>query len=521
MGIDEYKEYISTENKITIHIEDLNDFAKFESEFYSKNPMILDENKIYWKWMGNFWQQIDDIDVIIEFNKQYSLFPNPSAKFMSSTRTTLINAIREHSRIFSRRINPMNPNWIVFNDKIYDVISDKIIENDYTYFSTNPIPRNLSDQKNIDTPTIDKMFDEWVGPIWKDTLYEILAYCMLPSYPIQRIFCLHGDGSNGKSTFIELLYRFIGKYNCVSSNLVTLTPSISRFETAKLYKKLVCLMGEIDDNEFKETSLLKSLVSGKEPIAGEYKNKPPFDFINYAKIIISTNKLPSTQDQSSGFYRRWIIIDFPNTFSDSNGDVLQKIPIEEYDNLANKCLLILKKLLLTQKFTNDDEIENRKKRYEERANPINTFFDTYCVEDPYGYIPTFELYEEYKDYLSKKGYRLPSKNIISKMLKSRGIESEVKRIDDKTWRVYIGISWKQKDNNFITHLKKVFPNIINDIDFTKEYSLVDLVDIFKDYDENSFQSKLQILKKNGLIYQIKDKIYMFQKTVNSYYEEDI
>ena len=73
-------------------------------------------------------------------------------------------------------------------------------------------------------------------------------------------------------------------------------------------------MGETDFNEMKKTSMLKKL-SGGDLIGFEYKRKDPFEDKNYAKITISTNNLPSTSDKTIGFYRRWLIIDFPITFS--------------------------------------------------------------------------------------------------------------------------------------------------------------------------------------------------------------
>jgi hypothetical protein len=66
--------------------------------------------------------------------------------------------------------------------------------------------------------------------------------------------------------------------------------------------------------------------------------------VNYAKIIISTNNLPTTDDKTIGFYRRWLIVDFPNQFSEQK-DILNDIPEEEYNALALKCTFILKDLL--------------------------------------------------------------------------------------------------------------------------------------------------------------------------------
>ena len=51
----------------------------------------------------------------------------------------------------------------------------------------------------------------------------------------------------------------------------------------------------------------------------EEKNKSRFDYKTYAKITISTNQLPITKDRTDGYYRRWILVKFPNQFKKKIG----------------------------------------------------------------------------------------------------------------------------------------------------------------------------------------------------------
>jgi len=169
-----------------------------------------------------------------------------------------------------------------------------------------------------------------------------------------------------KSKFLQLLTKFIGEDNVTSTELDTLLTS--RFEITRLHKKLVCQMGETNFSEINKTSIIKKL-TGQDIIGFEYKNKDPFEEINYAKILIATNNLPTTTDKTIGFYRRWMIIDFPNQFNEKK-DILKDIPEEEYNALALKCSLILKDLLETRTFTNEGSVEDRMKRYEDHSNPL-------------------------------------------------------------------------------------------------------------------------------------------------------
>ena len=102
-------------------------------------------------------------------------------------------------------------------------------------------------------------------------------------------------------------------------------------------------MGETNFGLLSSTSLIKQLTGG-DKIGFEKKGKDPFSDYNYAKMIIASNSLPTTQDTSDGFFRRWLIIDFPNEFEEGK-DIVSDIPDIEYINLGKKVMGILPKFL--------------------------------------------------------------------------------------------------------------------------------------------------------------------------------
>jgi len=259
-------------------------------------PLFYDESCLWWLWSSDkcCWELTDDVHIL---NMVADL--NQKNVVSSKERTEIINALKQYGR--KNMPKPCKPSWIQFKDKIIDIESGTEFDATPEFFVTNPIPYPLHKEKFVNTPVMDKIFEQWVGKDHVQTLYEILAYCLILDYPINRIFCFIGAGMNGKSCFLNLLRKFIGIHNCCSTELDTLLNS--RFEVTRLHKKLVCMMGETDFNEMNKTSIIKKL-SGGDLIGFEYKNKTPFEDINYAKIIIATNNLPSTTDKTVGFYRR-------------------------------------------------------------------------------------------------------------------------------------------------------------------------------------------------------------------------
>jgi len=437
------------EKKFEVSGEVSDKVEKIIKSFYDKRdlarrilrvqPLYYDNSKIWWGWDGVKWKIIDETDVL-NFVAKLST----ANTIKANEKSEILEALKQESRL--NKPQPIKKTWIQFKDFFFDIETGEKIPVEPKYFATNPVPLELSKENYMETPTMDRIFEEWVGKKYVKTLYEIIAYCLLPSYPIHRIFCLIGDGCNGKGSFLRLLEKFIGKDNVTSTELDTLLTS--RFEVSKLYKKLVCIMGETNFAEISKTSLLKKL-TGQDLIGFEFKNKNPFEDYNYAKIIIATNNLPTTTDKTIGFYRRWLIIDFPNRFSEEK-DILAEIPDEEFEYLALKCCFILKDLLDRRKFTNEGSIEERIERYEAKSNFLEEFIKKFTEEDPDGYITKSDFYKQFTAWCKENRHRVLSETSLGIEMKKLGIESSTKYF---SWlhdgsggnaRVWVGIKWKNK-----------------------------------------------------------------------------
>lgn len=405
--------------------------------FFEEQPFFYDKGGLWWFWnKDNFkWEIFDEVDILnfIEETRGVDIIT-------SKSRSEILNSLKQEGRKNIPR--PVKPTWIQFQDTIYDIETNEHFKATPDYFITNPIPWEVSNSP--DTPVMDKIFEEWVGKDHVQTLYEIIAYCCLCDYPINRLFCFVGAGMNGKSCFLNLLRKFIGTSNVCTTELDLLLSS--RFEVTKLHKKLVCMMGETNFNEMQNTSILKRLTGG-DLIGFEYKNKNPFEDMNYAKIIIATNNLPTTTDKTVGFYRRWLIIDFPNAFSEVK-DILKDIPEKEYSNLAMKSLMYLNYLITKRGFTNEGSVEERTKKFEDRSNPLDKFIKEYCnLDNPDGYIFKYDFEKKFNQWCKDNRFRNFSEIAIGKEMKERGF---VQMHRNAFWlnegkggmlRAWIGINW--------------------------------------------------------------------------------
>lgn len=416
--------------------------------FLKKQPYLYDKNKIWWLWNNETykWVQVDEVDILLMLSNSTGI-----SVIDIRQRQEYINQMKSSGRLNCNKIKPTKETWIQFNDIIVDFLTGEKFNATPDYFITNPIPWKLG--KSEDTPTIDKLFREWVvfdgiqDESYVDTLYEVICYTIAVKQFLQRIICLVGGGSNGKTTYTQLIEKFVGENNISSTEMELLK---ERFESSRFYKKLVLFIGEIDKDIFKKTSIIKR-ICGEDLMRIEFKGKNGFDAHIPAKPFICCNKLPETTDKSMGFYRRWLIIDFLHKF-EKQQNIIKTIPNVEFENLALKSIRILKELWERGSFTNEGSFEERAKKYEDRANPLDSFIENKCFYNGNEKISFDEFFNIFNEWLKANNYRTQTRRELGISIQNREPrikkrQVKINRTDGtKTTQMYIkGINWKEQE----------------------------------------------------------------------------
>lgn len=232
----------------------------------------------------------------------------------------------------------------------------------------------------------------------RDLFEEMLGYCLVRNTRYQRGFMFYGDGSNGKSTMLEMIRNFLGREN-VSS--VDLTKLHENYATAELEHKLANIGDDIESGKLKETSVIKRLFTGDaintRRIYGE-----PFDLYSYAKMIFSANQLPYSADKSHGFFRRIEFIPLEAKISPSDPDfdpyIQDKVTTESAKSyLLNMALKGLNRLVTNGDFTIPKTVKEAKERYK----TVNSTTLTWIYEENISkeYLTSRHIKECYSDFL--------------------------------------------------------------------------------------------------------------------------
>lgn len=270
-----------------------------------------------------------------------------------------------------------------------------------------------------------------------DTIFEMIGYFLMPHTDYEKAFLLYGQGGNGKSTLINMISAMIGEENMSSVSLQDLE---QRFRLALLHNKLVNKFADLPRNALPNSSNFKAVVSG-DAMTGEFKNRDPFQFRPYAKLLFSTNELPKTADKTQGYYRRWIIIPFEKTFS-SDADVRlhEKLTSPSaLSTLLNHTIVGMRRLSTNGRFTESDTMKNAMQRYRLENDNVAKFIEECCVLGEDESFMTKPLYESYVAWSKDSGYYALGKGNFHKRLEADFALTK-KRIKGETCERWIGVS---------------------------------------------------------------------------------
>jgi len=349
-------------------------------------------------------------------------------------------------KIDPQRLN-CEKHLIPLENGVYDFKNDKFMKYEETNaIFTFRIP--IKYNPNADCPKIKKFISEIVREDDIKKMFEFIGYCLYRDYPIQKAFFLIGEGENGKSTFLRLLDRFLGRENICSISMQELG---DRFSKLELKDKLANIFPDLSKQALgqKSTGMFKMLTGG-DLIQAERKFGGFVKFVNYAKLIFSANALPLINEDTYAFFRRIVLIEFPNKFTGEKADknLIEKITTEEeLSGLFNEAVKHLKELLEKGEFHNfKNDIEKIKKQYTRLSDSVGGFIID-CIEytgDWDDYLLKDEIYETYKKYCENIKARVVSKGEFTKRFqKYIKIEEERRRFDNGRKMIWLCLKFKE------------------------------------------------------------------------------
>ena len=416
----------------------------------------------------------DDVKSEVWYYSDGIYVPNGSSMIKEITREVLLHAYTPQRA--NKVIAKIETDTMIEVDEFFDkrYINEICVQNgilnlenrtleDFTHKKIffNKLP--VSYDPLAECEIIDFFFEEVLKETDdKNILYELAGFCLHKEYFLEKAFMFVGDGANGKSKTLNLLKEFLGVENSCSVRLSQMS-DLSSSALCELHNRLINIAGDLDNTALKTTGVFRELTGG-DTLQVKRKYLRDLKFSNYAKMVFACNELPKVYEFHEGFWRRWILLEFPNKF----------LPQSEIDIRPNEKNLKLQDPEISKKLTTPTQLsgllnkaldgldrlkKNKNFSYSKGTAAVKDFwirksdsFMAFCLDnvggDYEGFVVKRKLRNEFLQYCKKykvKGVSDKSMKIVLEDMFG-AIEGR-KSVDDSLEYVWEGIKLKKNGGN--------------------------------------------------------------------------
>lgn len=348
--------------------------------------------------------------------------------------------VMKYLEIMAPRREMADKRYIAFSNCVLDITTMETLEMSPELAIANVIPHrwNPEAESLIVDETLTKLacYDVEV----MENLIEVIGLCMYRGTEFEKCPILDGTGSNGKSTYINMLHRILGDNNCSSLDIATIG---ERFQTIPLMGKLANLGDDIANGfiDGGKLAVVKKVVTG-DYVSAEYKGGETFFFRPYCTLVFSCNKMPRLGDNSHGMSRRLHPIPFNASFSSRDADFNPNIERDLKTEAAMERAIALgidglRRCIERNGLSNNAKSEKLLKEIELESNNVALFAsEEFDGSTPEG-LEIAKVYEGYRDWCDESGTMAVSRTSFTKAMNGIfGTESTNKKVAKKVVRIF-------------------------------------------------------------------------------------
>ena len=252
-------------------------------------------------------------------------------------------------------------------------------------------------------------------------MQRVAGYGLTGDVSEQALWFFHGEGANGKSTYLGALLAMLGDYGmqAVSDLLMVKKHESHPTERADLFGKRFVATIETEEGKRLAESLMKQ-VSGGDKVRARKMKKDFFEFSPTHKIALAANHKPVITGTDHAVWRRIKLVPFA-----------VKIPEEEKDkDLPEKLKAELPGILAwcvagcldwqRHGMQEPDEVRQATQEYQFEQDAIQNFIDSSCQRHPEAKTQSSALLAAYHSWSGDKFMTAPA---FRKRMKDKGFES--------------------------------------------------------------------------------------------------
>jgi putative DNA primase/helicase len=160
------------------------------------------------------------------------------------------------------------------------------------------------------------VWDRFVLEVFPDKtvrhfVQRFIGYCLTGDISEQVWILMQGEGSNGKSTLLEVIAALLGSYATAlpAGFLEYRRHEQHPTELTDLHRARFATGTEPRADEKWDAEKIKRLTGG-DVIKARFMRGDFFEFLPTQKLLVSCNEMPRTTDMGTGFWRRVVIVPF-------------------------------------------------------------------------------------------------------------------------------------------------------------------------------------------------------------------
>ena len=339
-------------------------------------------------------------------------------------KLTKLKDVTEDLRANTRFRKPQRLDYLIaVGNGLFNTKTKELEPFDPKHFITAKVDTNYNTKALTNYELIKNTyfnFDEWLKSIACNDdeivtlLWQLINEAINPNKTRRKIAIMLGNGTNGKSTFRQMMINLIGDINISVSTPHELQ---SRFGLTSLEGKICNYGDEVGTKPLDEMDKLKSISSG-ESVNYERKNKDVRNYDFKTLLMFNSNEIPPIKDKSDAVLNRLLIIPFKANFEGVKDESIKD------EKLNNK--IILEYILYTalhldfDKFIVPEAVKKQLLNYRKENDSVFSFM-LYYMDKGYHHVSCFPvryLTDDYENFCYENGYNTRKRigNVFTKHL---------------------------------------------------------------------------------------------------------
>lgn len=325
-------------------------------------------------------------------------------------KLTKLKDVTEDLRANTRFRKPQRLDYLIaVGNGLFNTKTKELEPFDPKHFITAKVDTNYNTKALTNYELIKNTyfnFDEWLKSIACNDdeivtlLWQLINEAINPNKTRRKIAIMLGNGTNGKSTFRQMMINLIGDINISVSTPHELQ---SRFGLTSLEGKICNYGDEVGTKPLDEMDKLKSISSG-ESVNYERKNKDVRNYDFKTLLMFNSNEIPPIKDKSDAVLNRLLIIPFKAKFEGVKDESIKD------EKLNNK--IILEYILYTalhldfDKFIIPEAVKKQLLNYKQENDSVFSFM-LYYKDKGYHHVSCFPvryLTDDYENFCYENGY---------------------------------------------------------------------------------------------------------------------